>query len=65
MLRKFLDLIGSFFVYTSPPPHSGYARFLIDLPTRKLKALAGTNSHYSKKKLVEMILENETFMSIR
>ena len=65
MLRKFLDLIGSFFVYTSPPPNSGYARFLIGLPTRKLKKLAGTNSHYSKKKLVEMILENNTFMSIR
>ncbi len=65
MLRKFLDLIGSLFVYTSPPPHSGYARFLLDLPTRKLKALAGTNSHYSKQKLVDMILKDSPSMSIR
>ena len=65
MLRKFLDLIGSLFVYTSPPPHSGYARFLLDLPPRKLKSLAGTNSHYSKQKLVEMIVKDSPSMSIR
>ena len=64
MLRKFLDLIGSFFVYTSPPPHSGYAHFLLDLPTRKLKRLAGTTSHYSKQKLVEMIVKDSSSMSI-
>ena len=64
MLRKFLDLIGSLFVYTSPPPPSGSARVLLDLPTRKLKRLAGTNSHYSKQKLVEMIIEDSASMSI-
>ena len=65
MLRKFLDLIGSLFVYTSPPPHSGYSRFLLDLPSRKLRRLAGTKSHYSKQKLVEMILRDTPSMSIR
>ena len=34
----------------------GYRRFLMDLPSRKLKALAGTQTHYSKAKLVEMII---------
>ena len=65
MILKFLDLIGSLFVYTSPPPHSGYARFLLDLPTRKLKRLAGTNSHYSKQQLVEMIVKGSRSMSMR
>ena len=50
-----LDFIGSFFVYRSPQPMDGYRRFLMDLPSRKLKALAGTQTHYSKAKLVEMI----------
>lgn len=51
-----LDFIGSFFVYRSPQPMDGYRRFLMDLPSRKLKALAGTQTHYSKAKLVEMII---------
>jgi len=64
MLRKFLDLLGSFFVYTSPPPYQGYSRFLIALPTRKLKQLAGTNTHYSKQKLVDIILSERIPTSI-
>ena len=51
-----LDFIGSFFVYRSPQPMDGYRRFLMDLPSRKLKALAGTQTHSSKAKLVEMII---------
>tara|TARA_Y100001963_G_scaffold157979_2_gene256017 strand:+ start:578 stop:754 length:177 start_codon:yes stop_codon:yes gene_type:complete len=53
-----LDFIGSFFVYRSPQAMDGYRRFLMDLPSRKLKALAGTQTHYSKAKLVEMIINS-------
>ena len=49
---KLLNWIGSFFVYKSPDPGQGFARFLETLPSRKLRALADTNAHYSKKKLV-------------
>ena len=58
-VMKFLDYIGSFFVYRSPQGKDGYRRFLMDLPSRKLKRLAGTQTHYSKKKLVDIILEGK------
>ena len=55
-MKKLLDLIGSFFVYRSPSPKEGFANFLEMLPSRKLKSLAGTKTHYSKKQLVQIIL---------
>ena len=54
---KFLDQIGSFFVYRSPDPkEKGYLRFLSN---RILREMAGTQSHYSKKDLIEMIKAKE------
>ena len=46
---KILNWLGSGFVYKSPDPGQGFKRFLIDLPSRKLRALPDTNAHYSKK----------------
>ena len=50
---KFLDQVGSLFVYRSPDPkEKGYLRFF---PNRILRKMAGTTSHKSKKQLIEMI----------
>jgi|TARA_E500000305_G_scaffold72512_1_gene58416 predicted glycosyltransferase involved in capsule biosynthesis len=55
-MKRFFDFIGSFFVYKSPEPYQGFARFLETLPSRELKALAETQAHYSKKRLVQIYL---------
>ena len=55
---NFLDWLGSFFVYRSPKEGEGFKRFLLTLSSKKLRALAGTTAHYSKKKLVEIYLKN-------
>ena len=56
-MKRFLDAIGSLFVYKSPKPYQGFARFLIDLPSKQLRSLAESNAHCSKKKLVELYLQ--------
>ena len=56
-MKRLLNAIGSLFVYKSPKPYEGFARFLADLPSRKLRSLADTNAHCSKKKLVEIYLQ--------
>tara|TARA_R100001594_G_C4048447_1_gene264543 strand:+ start:3240 stop:3428 length:189 start_codon:yes stop_codon:yes gene_type:complete len=55
---NFLDWLGSFFVYKSPKEGEGFKRFLLTLSSKKLQALAGTKSHYSKKKLIEIYFKN-------
>ena len=55
---NFLDWLGSFFVYRSPKEGEGFKRFLLTLSSKKLQALAGTKSHYSKKKLIEIYFKN-------
>ena len=55
-MKRFFDFIGSFFVYKSPAPYQGFARFLETLPSKKLKFLADTQAHYSKKRLVQIYL---------
>ena len=55
-MRWLLDKVGSLFVYRSPKHLSGYYRFLQPLPSRQLRKLAGTRSHLSKKKLIDIIL---------
>ena len=62
---KLLNWIGSFFVYKSPDSDQGFKRFLIDLPSRKLRALADTNAHYSKKRLVELYLQKNALTEIQ
>ena len=62
---KLLNWIGSFFVYKSPDPGQGFARFLETLPSRKLKALAETQAHYSKKRLVELYLQKNALTKIQ
>ncbi len=53
-----LDAIGSLFVYRSPQPFDGYARFLRELSSKRLQCLAGTRTHYSKTILINMIMDN-------
>ena len=60
-----LDWIGSGFVYKSPKPYDGFERFLVDLPSRKLRALADTTAHYSKKKLVKIYLQKNALTKIQ
>ena len=62
---NFLDWIGSFFVYKSPDPIDGFRHNLELLPSKKLKQLAGTQTHYSKKKLIQLIMQNSSDSSIR
>ena len=54
----FLDWLGSFFDYKSPKEGEGFKRFLFTLSAKKLRALAGTTTHYSKKKLVDLYFKN-------
>ena len=54
---KLFDWLGSFFVYRSPKPYQGFARFLETLPSRELRSLAETQAHYSKKRLVQIYLQ--------
>ena len=54
---KLLNWLGSFFVYRSPKPYQGFARFLETRTARELRLLAGTTTHYSKKKLVQIYLQ--------
>lgn len=56
-MKRLLNAIGSLFVYKSPKPYEGFARFLVDLPSKQLRSLADTNAHCSKKKLVEIYLQ--------
>ena len=53
----FLDWLGSFFVYRSPKPYQGFARFLETRTSRELRLLAETTTHHSKKKLVQIYLQ--------
>ena len=62
---KILNWLGSGFVYKSPDPGQGFKRFLTDLPSRKLRSLADTNAHYSKKKLVELYLQKNALTKIQ
>jgi len=59
-MKRFLDAIGSLFVYKSPKPYQGFARFLIDLPSKQLRSLAESNAHCSKKKLVQLYLQKNS-----
>jgi len=56
-MKRILDAVGSLFVYKSPKPYEGFARFLVGLPSKQLRSLAETNAHCSKKKLVELYLQ--------
>ena len=62
---KILNWLGSGFVYKSPKPYDGFKRFLVDLPSRKLRALADTTAHYSKKRLVELYLQKNALTKIQ
>ena len=62
---KILNWLGSGFVYKSPKPYDGFARFLIDLPSKQLRLLADTNAHCSKKKLVEIYLQKNALTKIQ
>ena len=62
MQNSLLDQIGNLFVYRSPPPMSGkrLRRFeLMGRSNRLLRELVPTSSHYSKARLVDMILKKE------
>ena len=52
-----LNFLGRGFLYRSPKEREGYARFLEMLPSKKLRELAGSRAHCTKKKLVEMNLK--------
>ena len=65
-MKRLLNVIGSLFVYKSPKPYEGFARFLTDLPSKQLRSLADTNAHCSKKKLVKLYLErNNVYTEIQ
>ena len=64
-MKRLLNAIGSLFVYKSPKPYEGFARFLVDLPSKQLRSLAETNAHCSKKKLVEIYLQKNALTEIQ
>ena len=62
-MKSFLDWLGSPFIYRSPKPIDSFRHFLLYLPSRKLKVLAGTSSHLSKEKLVNLIINDSCLMN--
>jgi hypothetical protein len=56
-MKKVLDLLGGLFVYKSPEPLDGMKTNLRYMTSRELRKLAGTNSHYSKTILINMIVD--------
>tara|TARA_R100000458_G_C8231301_1_gene212906 strand:+ start:570 stop:758 length:189 start_codon:yes stop_codon:yes gene_type:complete len=56
-MKRLLDAIGSLFVYRSPEGLDGMRTNLRYLSNKKLQRLAGTNSHYSKTMLINMIVD--------
>ena len=58
-MRRLLDWGGRVVGYGSPEPGQGYYNLLLQLTSKKLQVLAGTRTHYSKKKLVAMIIDND------
>ena len=64
-MKSFFNLLGSFFVYKSPDPIDGFRHNLEHLPSKKLKQLANTQTHYSKKRLVQIIMQNSLDSSIK
>ena len=61
-MKKVLNFIGSFFVYRTPPPMTGerLKRFqLMGLTNKQLRKIVPTPSHYSKRQLVEKILNKK------
>ena len=58
-MKALLNWLGGLFVYRSPEPGQGYYNLLLQLTSKKLQVLAGTRTHYSKKKLVAMIIDND------
>ena len=61
---KLLDWIGSLFIYKSPEPIDGFRHNLELLPSKHLKQLAGTQTHYSKNRLVKIIMQKSLTSSI-
>ena len=64
-MKKLFNFLGSGFVYRSPKPYDGFARFLLDLPSRELRSLAESKAHCSKKKLVQLYLQKNAFTKIQ
>tara|TARA_Y100001951_G_scaffold65852_1_gene52901 strand:- start:270 stop:470 length:201 start_codon:yes stop_codon:yes gene_type:complete len=64
-MKRLLDAVGSLFVYKSPKSYEGFARFLVDLPSKQLRSLAETNAHCSKKKLVQIYLQKNALTEIQ
>ena len=60
-----LNWLGSGFVYKSPKPYDGFARFLLALPSKQLRSLADSNAHCSKKKLVQLYLQKNALTEIQ
>ena len=63
-MKRFLDFIGSGFVYKSPKPYDGFKGFLLYVPSRELRSLAESNAHCSKKKLVQLYLQKNALTKI-
>ena len=64
-MKKLFNFLGSGFVYRSPKPYDGFARFLLDLPSRELRSLAESKAHCSKKKLVQLYVQKNAFTKIQ
>ena len=64
-MKALLNLIGSLFVYKSPDPLDGFRHNLELLPSKQLKQLADTQTHYSKKKLVQLIMQKSSLSFIK
>ena len=64
-MKRFLNFIGSGFVYKSPNPYEGFKRFLLYLPSKQLRYLADSRSHCSKEKLVQLYFKKNALTKIQ
>ena len=58
IVKQFLDLLGSPFVYRSPVGLQGFRAGLMQLSNRQLQPLADTQSHVKKSVLVDRIISS-------
>ena len=57
--NRFRNSVGRLFTYQSETPTERRIRTLNYMSCRQLYPLAGTKTHFSKKKLIELVIQKE------
>jgi len=59
-MRRFLDWLGSGFVYRSPTDHvEAWRKNAMYMTSRQLRQLSGISAHYSKSVIISRYINDE------